>query len=81
MEKKVVVNGLAQSPERRASDWGPIALLAKTKEFFRICDMEGKGFITRTDMRVREGSCVCCCECVKPGLASELHLRINLLGY
>ncbi|XP_075886248.1 EF-hand calcium-binding domain-containing protein 4B isoform X2 [Nelusetta ayraudi] len=45
-------NGLARpGPERRTSDWGPIALLDKTKEFFRTCDVEGKGFITRKDMR------------------------------
>lgn len=47
-------NGLAlPAVERRTSDWGPIALLNKTKEFFRTCDVEGKGFITRKDMRVR----------------------------
>uniref|UniRef100_A0A3Q3VNN6 small monomeric GTPase n=1 Tax=Mola mola TaxID=94237 RepID=A0A3Q3VNN6_MOLML len=45
------VNGFEPSPGRRGSDWGPIALLDKTKEFFRTCDVEGKGFITRTDMR------------------------------
>ncbi|KAM9334453.1 EF-hand calcium-binding domain-containing protein 4B [Symphorus nematophorus] len=45
------VNGFALTPERRGSDWGRIALLDKTKEFFRICDVEGRGFITRTDMR------------------------------
>ncbi|KAM6962395.1 EF-hand calcium-binding domain-containing protein 4B isoform 2-T2 [Tautogolabrus adspersus] len=43
------VNGL--SPGRKGSKWGRIALLDKTKEFFRTCDVEGKGFITRTDMR------------------------------
>ncbi|XP_077400403.1 EF-hand calcium-binding domain-containing protein 4B isoform X2 [Vanacampus margaritifer] len=35
----------------RASGWGRIALLDKTKEFFQTCDVEGRGFITRTDMR------------------------------
>uniref|UniRef100_A0A672HH34 Calcium release activated channel regulator 2Ab n=1 Tax=Salarias fasciatus TaxID=181472 RepID=A0A672HH34_SALFA len=35
----------------RGSDWGRITLLDKTKEFFQTCDVEGKGFITRTDMR------------------------------
>ncbi|CAG01907.1 unnamed protein product, partial [Tetraodon nigroviridis] len=30
---------------------GPITLLDKTKEFFQTCDVEGRGFITRTDMR------------------------------
>lgn len=29
------------------------AVLEKTKEFFQICDIEGKGFITRRDMQVR----------------------------
>ncbi|XP_028307307.1 ras and EF-hand domain-containing protein isoform X2 [Gouania willdenowi] len=46
MEKEVIrVNGFGRSPGRRAS------LLDKTKEFFQTCDVEGKGFITRTDMR------------------------------
>ncbi|XP_034529417.1 ras and EF-hand domain-containing protein-like [Notolabrus celidotus] len=49
MEEEGRVNGL--SPGRRGSNWGRIALLDKTKEFFRTCDVEGKGFITRTDMR------------------------------
>uniref|UniRef100_A0A3B3WSI8 EF-hand domain-containing protein n=1 Tax=Poecilia mexicana TaxID=48701 RepID=A0A3B3WSI8_9TELE len=43
----VGVNGCG----RRGSEWGHIALLDKTKEFFQTCDVEGKGFITRTDMR------------------------------
>ncbi|KAL3977274.1 atypical dual specificity phosphatase [Sarotherodon galilaeus] len=50
-EEEDGVNGFGQSPERRGSDWGRIALLDKTKEFFQTCDVEGKGFITRTDMR------------------------------
>uniref|UniRef100_A0A8C1JT09 Calcium release activated channel regulator 2A n=1 Tax=Cyprinus carpio TaxID=7962 RepID=A0A8C1JT09_CYPCA len=29
------------------------AVLEKTREFFQICDIEGKGFITRRDMQVR----------------------------
>ncbi|XP_014064055.1 EF-hand calcium-binding domain-containing protein 4B isoform X1 [Salmo salar] len=37
--------------DRRGSDWGSITMLDKTKEFFQTCDVEGKGFITRTDMR------------------------------
>nr|XP_046234962.1 EF-hand calcium-binding domain-containing protein 4B isoform X2 [Scatophagus argus] len=45
------VNGCGLSQGRTGSDWGPISLLDKTKEFFRTCDVEGKGFITRTDMR------------------------------
>lgn len=55
MEEEGRVNGSGLNPGRRSSDWGRIALLEKTKEFFRTCDVEGKGFITRTDMRVREG--------------------------
>ncbi|XP_038144354.1 ras and EF-hand domain-containing protein [Cyprinodon tularosa] len=48
MEKEEVrVNG----DEQRRSEWGHITLLDKTREFFQTCDMEGKGFITRTDMR------------------------------
>uniref|UniRef100_A0A3P9BDM2 Calcium release activated channel regulator 2A n=1 Tax=Maylandia zebra TaxID=106582 RepID=A0A3P9BDM2_9CICH len=50
-EEEDGVNGFGRSPERRGSDWGCIALLDKTKEFFQTCDVEGKGFITRTDMR------------------------------
>ncbi len=64
MEEEARVNGFGLSPGRRESSWGQIALLDKTKEFFRTCDVEGKGFITRTDMRVREGACVCVCVCV-----------------
>ena len=61
MEEQGRVNGLRLSAEQRGSDWGRITLLDKTKEFFRTCDVEGKGFITRTDMRVREQVlCVCC---------------------
>ncbi|XP_070785113.1 EF-hand calcium-binding domain-containing protein 4B [Enoplosus armatus] len=51
MEEEGRVNGFGLNPGRRGSDWGRIALLDKTKEFFRTCDVEGKGFITRTDMR------------------------------
>ncbi|GLD48409.1 ras and EF-hand domain-containing protein-like isoform X3 [Lates japonicus] len=50
-EEEGRVNGFGPSSGRRGSDWGHIALLDKTKEFFQTCDMEGKGFITRTDMR------------------------------
>ncbi|KAF3859219.1 hypothetical protein F7725_021618, partial [Dissostichus mawsoni] len=51
MEEEGRVNGFGLSPGRRRSDWGSIALLDKTKEFFQTCDVEGKGFISRTDMR------------------------------
>ncbi|KAL0963008.1 hypothetical protein UPYG_G00348310 [Umbra pygmaea] len=40
-----------KSFDRRGSDWGSTAMLDKTKEFFQTCDVEGKSFITRTDMR------------------------------
>ncbi|KAL3048149.1 hypothetical protein OYC64_006845 [Pagothenia borchgrevinki] len=51
MEEEGRVNGFGLSLGRRRSDWGSIALLDKTKEFFQTCDVEGKGFISRTDMR------------------------------
>ncbi|KAJ0012542.1 hypothetical protein NQD34_016876 [Periophthalmus magnuspinnatus] len=51
MEEEISINGFGPRPARRGSDWGPISLLDKTKEFFQICDVEGKGFITQTDMR------------------------------
>jgi len=35
------------------SDSDCSAVLEKTKEFFQICDIESKGFITRRDMQVR----------------------------
>nr|XP_061809430.1 EF-hand calcium-binding domain-containing protein 4B-like [Nerophis lumbriciformis] len=40
-----------RQPGGRGSDWGRIALLDKTKEFFQTCDADSRGFITRTDMR------------------------------
>uniref|UniRef100_A0A4W5R4M2 Calcium release activated channel regulator 2A n=1 Tax=Hucho hucho TaxID=62062 RepID=A0A4W5R4M2_9TELE len=42
---------MRKSSDRRGSDWGSVAMLDKTKEFFQTCDVEGKGFITRIDMR------------------------------
>ncbi|XP_044199185.1 EF-hand calcium-binding domain-containing protein 4B isoform X1 [Thunnus albacares] len=51
MEEEGRVNGFGLNPGQRGSDWGHIALLDKTREFFQTCDVEGKGFITRTDMR------------------------------
>ncbi|XP_064200566.1 EF-hand calcium-binding domain-containing protein 4B-like [Anguilla rostrata] len=47
------------TPQRNAgalSDPGPTAILEKTLEFFRICDIEDKGFITRRDMQRLHGS-------------------------
>lgn len=31
-----------------------VAMLKKAQEFFQTCDAEGKGFIARRDMQVRE---------------------------
>lgn len=39
--------------EEKESDRGHKAMMDKTEEFFKICDSEGKGFITSTDMRVK----------------------------
>ncbi|XP_062415971.1 EF-hand calcium-binding domain-containing protein 4B isoform X2 [Pungitius pungitius] len=50
-EEEGRVNGGGPNQGRRNSDWGRIALLDKTKEFFQTCDVEGKGCISRTDMR------------------------------
>ncbi|XP_072233464.1 EF-hand calcium-binding domain-containing protein 4B [Leuresthes tenuis] len=50
-EEEGKMNGVVLSSVRRGSDWGRITLLDKTKEFFQTCDVEGKGFISRTDMR------------------------------
>lgn len=61
-EEEGRVNGFGLIPGRGGSGWGPITLLDKTKEFFQTCDVEGKGFISRTDMRVRNGVCVCVCD-------------------
>lgn len=58
-EEEGRVNGFGLTPERFGSDWGHIALLDKTKEFFKTCDVEGKGFINSTDLRVRDDVCVC----------------------
>ncbi|XP_058479982.1 EF-hand calcium-binding domain-containing protein 4B isoform X2 [Solea solea] len=51
MEEESRINGFGPNRGRRSSEWGRITLLDKTKEFFQTCDVEGKGFITRTDMR------------------------------
>ncbi|KAM8910388.1 EF-hand calcium-binding domain-containing protein 4B isoform 3-T3 [Spinachia spinachia] len=51
MEEDGRANGCGPNQDRRNSDWGRIALLDKTKEFFQTCDVEGKGCISRTDMR------------------------------
>lgn len=39
--------------ERRGSGLAPALQLEKIDEFFQICDNEGKGYITPSDMRVR----------------------------
>ncbi|XP_066524731.1 EF-hand calcium-binding domain-containing protein 4B [Hoplias malabaricus] len=37
--------------ERKESSLASAGVLEKTQDFFQICDSEGKGYITRTDMR------------------------------
>uniref|UniRef100_A0A672LM54 Calcium release activated channel regulator 2A n=1 Tax=Sinocyclocheilus grahami TaxID=75366 RepID=A0A672LM54_SINGR len=39
----------------RATSLSLFAVLEKTREFFQICDIEGKGFITRRDMQRLNG--------------------------
>ncbi|XP_028809994.1 ras and EF-hand domain-containing protein homolog isoform X1 [Denticeps clupeoides] len=39
------------SQERRGPDLSLTPMLEKTREFFQTCDLEAKGYITRTDMR------------------------------
>lgn len=74
MEEAGRVNGFGLNPGQRGSDWGHIALLDKTREFFQTCDVEGNGFITRTDMRVREGCSVSVCVFRGEGeLRASLH--------
>ncbi|XP_067283070.1 EF-hand calcium-binding domain-containing protein 4B [Pseudorasbora parva] len=36
---------------KKSAGWGHIAILDKVEDFFKICDSEKRGFITRTDMR------------------------------
>lgn len=43
----------SKSVENKELSCGQIAMLGRTEEFFQICDSEGKGFITSTDMRVK----------------------------
>lgn len=31
-----------------------LTVLGKAQEFFQICDLEGKGFVTRQDMQVKQ---------------------------
>ncbi|XP_067247054.1 EF-hand calcium-binding domain-containing protein 4B [Chanodichthys erythropterus] len=40
-----------KSVKKKNAGWGQISMLDKIEDFFQICDSEGKGFITRTDMR------------------------------
>lgn len=42
-----------KSVKKKNTGWGQISMLDKIEDFFQICDSEGKGFITRTDMRVK----------------------------
>ncbi|KAK2892890.1 hypothetical protein Q8A67_012878 [Cirrhinus molitorella] len=56
---KIVKTGSDQDEKRlqtrksvnKEAGWGHIAMLDKIEDFFQICDSEGKGFITRKDMR------------------------------
>ncbi|RVE56740.1 hypothetical protein OJAV_G00223930 [Oryzias javanicus] len=50
-EEEGAAKAVGDGTERRGSDSGIAALLSKTKEFFQTCDVEGKGFLTRSDMR------------------------------
>ncbi|XP_016100441.1 EF-hand calcium-binding domain-containing protein 4B-like [Sinocyclocheilus grahami] len=55
---QVISNGSDQDEKQEKSrksvnkeaEWGHIAMFDKKEDFFQICDSEGKGFITRTDM-------------------------------
>lgn len=69
------MNGFGLSLGRRRSDWGSIALLDKTKEFFQTCDVEGKGFISRTDMRVRDQAVCVVKVCVSLRLDGETEVK------
>lgn len=31
-----------------------LTVLGKARDFFQICDLEGKGFVTRQDMQVKQ---------------------------
>lgn len=44
-------NGEA-SDARESRDMGRDTVQEKTREFFQMCDVENKGFITRRDMQV-----------------------------
>ncbi|XP_029453175.1 EF-hand calcium-binding domain-containing protein 4B [Rhinatrema bivittatum] len=43
------------SPDPAPQDPGQLSMLSKVHEFFRICDVEDKGFITRPDMQRLHG--------------------------
>ncbi|KAM9815096.1 EF-hand calcium-binding domain-containing protein 4B isoform 1-T6 [Syngnathus typhle] len=55
-------HGSTKEPLKRESEWpkresghvGQNTVLEKTHEFFQVCDIEKKGFITRRDMQVSE---------------------------
>ncbi|KAJ8391980.1 hypothetical protein AAFF_G00082900 [Aldrovandia affinis] len=47
--------GTVSEPDRNGADPGLGAMLEKTQEFFQICDIEGKGFITRREMQRLQG--------------------------
>lgn len=61
-EDKEPESDMMKGLERRGSVPAPGSQLEKIVEFFQICDNEGKGYITPTDMRVKNrkyfGICV-----------------------
>lgn len=48
-----VPSGDAEKSRTGEEDPGP-TVLGKAHEFFQICDVEGKGFITCQDMQVKQ---------------------------
>lgn len=44
---------MTRGPERRGSRLVSASQLQKIDKFFQICDSEGRGFITPTDMKVK----------------------------
>lgn len=52
-EERLIEPKLMKSLEEAESGLVPALQLEKIDEFFQICDSEGKGYITPTDMRVK----------------------------
>lgn len=53
-------------------DPGQLDMLEKAHEFFQTCDVEGKGFITRHDMQVKQSWLSKMMQCKIPRLLKEL---------